>query len=105
LRAVEYDATALQTQADAASLARQSLDLSESQYKLGAVSYLQLLDAQRTYQQTRISLVQAQAARFADTAALFQALGGSWWNEGALADISRPGTEAAIDRPSLAPVQ
>jgi NodT family efflux transporter outer membrane factor (OMF) lipoprotein len=105
LRAIEFDATALQTQADAASLARQSLDLSESQYKLGAVSYLQLLDAQRTYQQTRISLVQAQAARFTDTAALFQALGGSWWNEGALADVSQPGTDATIDRPSLAPVQ
>jgi outer membrane protein TolC len=31
--------------------------------------------------QQRISLAQAQAARFADTAALFQALGGGWWNE------------------------
>jgi NodT family efflux transporter outer membrane factor (OMF) lipoprotein len=104
LRAIEYDATALQTQADAASLARQSLDLSESQYTLGAVSYLQLLDAQRTYQQTRISLVQAQAARFSDTAALFQALGGSWWNEGPLADVSRPGSDATTDRPGLATV-
>jgi outer membrane protein TolC len=39
-----------------------------------------LLDAQRSYQQTHINLVQAQAARYADTAALFQALGGGWWN-------------------------
>jgi NodT family efflux transporter outer membrane factor (OMF) lipoprotein len=105
LRAIEFDATALRTQAEAEALARQSLELSDSQYKLGAVSYLQLLDAQRTYQQTRISLVQAQAARFADTAALFQALGGGWWNEGALADASRPGTDATTERPSLAPVQ
>ena len=46
----------------------------------GAVSYLSLLNAERQYRQVRISLVQAQAARFADTAALFQALGGGWWN-------------------------
>jgi outer membrane protein TolC len=54
--------------------------LSEQQYKLGGISYLVLLDAQRSYQQTHISLVQAQATRYADTAALFQALGGGWWN-------------------------
>jgi outer membrane protein TolC len=39
-----------------------------------------LLDAQRQYHLARILLVQAQALRFADTAALFQALGGGWWN-------------------------
>ena len=105
LRAIEFDAAALRTQAEAESLARQSLDLSNSQYKLGAVSYLQLLDSQRTYQQTRINLVQAQAARFADTAALFQSLGGGWWNEGPLADASLPGSDATIQRPTLAPVQ
>ncbi len=54
--------------------------LSQQQYRLGAVSYLSLLDAQRQYQQTVLSLVQAQAARFADTAALYQATGGGWWN-------------------------
>jgi NodT family efflux transporter outer membrane factor (OMF) lipoprotein len=105
LRAIEFDAAALRTQAEAEALARESLAMSDNQYKLGAVSYLQLLDAQRTYQQTRISLVQAQAARYADTAALFQALGGGWWNEGPLADASRPGTTATVERPALAPVQ
>jgi hypothetical protein len=39
-----------------------------------------LLNAERSYQQARLALVQAQAARYADTAALFQALGGGWWN-------------------------
>jgi outer membrane protein TolC len=53
------------------------------------VSYLALLDAQRSHQQSRIGLAQAQAARYADTAALFQALGGGWWNREPLADISR----------------
>ena len=41
---------------------------------------MNLLNAQRTYQQARLNLVQAQAARLADTAALYQALGGGWWN-------------------------
>ena len=82
------DADALRTQAEAESLAREQLDLINRQNQLGAVSYLTLLDAQRTYQQTRVALVQAQATRFADTAALFQALGGGWWNRAELADIS-----------------
>jgi len=80
LRAIDSDATALRTQAEAQKLALESLELATRQYQLGAVSFLSLLDAQRAYQQTRISLVQAQAARYADTAALFQALGGGWWN-------------------------
>ena len=80
LRALDSDASALKAQAEAEALAKESLDLATQQYKLGAISSLVLLDAQRTYQQTHINLVQAQAARYADTAALFQALGGGWWN-------------------------
>ncbi|GAB3629628.1 efflux transporter outer membrane subunit [Pandoraea terrae] len=80
LRALDNDARALAAQAEAADAARNSLALSEQQYRLGGVSYLALLDAQRQYQQTVVALVQAQAARYADTAALFQATGGGWWN-------------------------
>ncbi len=80
LRALEADARALGAVAEAAEAARKSLDLTKEQYRLGGVSYLTLLNAQRQYQQTRIDLIQAQAARFADTAALFQALGGGWWH-------------------------
>ncbi|WP_371867530.1 efflux transporter outer membrane subunit [Duganella guangzhouensis] len=80
LRALEADAAALKSQAEAEALAKETLDLAQEQYKLGGISYLSLLDAQRSYQQTHVSLVQAQAARYADTAALFQALGGGWWN-------------------------
>ena len=97
LRALDRDAETLRAQAEAESLAHQQLDLVTRQYQLGAVSYLGLLDAQRTYQQTRVSLVQAQAARFADSAALFQALGGGWWNRTELADISSPPTAAGTD--------
>ena len=102
LRALDSDADALRTQAEAESLAREQLDLINRQNQLGAVSYLTLLDAQRTYQQTRVALVQAQATRFADTAALFQALGGGWWNRAELADISidisRDATTSGADK-------
>jgi NodT family efflux transporter outer membrane factor (OMF) lipoprotein len=91
LRALEMDAKTLQAQADAESLAREALDLTQKQFQLGAVSYLSLLNAQRQYQQTRINLVQAQAVRYADTAALFQALGGGWWNRTAQADTTSAG--------------
>jgi len=80
LRALDADANTLKAQAEAEAAARATLDLTQKQFELGAVSYLSLLNAERQYQQTKISLVQAQAARFADTAALFQALGGGWWN-------------------------
>lgn len=88
LLALEQDATTLQQQTEATEAARQTLDLTSQQFKLGAVSSLSLLDAKRSYQTARISLVQAQAARYADTAALFQSLGGGWWNRPELADIS-----------------
>jgi outer membrane protein TolC len=52
--------------------------------ELGQVAYLALLNAEQTYQQAKLALVQAQAARLTDTAALFQALGGGWWNKDAL---------------------
>jgi NodT family efflux transporter outer membrane factor (OMF) lipoprotein len=80
LRALDSDAQALKAQADADMAARNALELTQEQFRLGSVSYLTLLNAQRVYQQAKIGLVQAQAARFADTAALFQSLGGGWLN-------------------------
>jgi NodT family efflux transporter outer membrane factor (OMF) lipoprotein len=80
LRAVDTDADEVTATADAERLANEALSLVERQYQLGAVSYLASLDAQRTYLSTRVALVQARAARYTDTAALFQALGGGWWN-------------------------
>ncbi len=81
LRALDHDATALQSQTDAWRAAQASLDLTRGQYRVGGVSYVALLDAQRQYQQSVVNLAQAQASRYADTAALFQALGGGWWND------------------------
>ena len=80
LRAIDTDAEAVRANGEAERLANESMTLVARQYQLGAVSYLSSLDAQRSYLSTRVALVQARAARFTDTAALFQALGGGWWN-------------------------
>jgi len=82
LRALEFDAATLKAQGDAAEAARRSLELTQRQFELGAVGYPSLFNADRQYLQARINLVQAQAARYSDTAALFQALGGPWWKGG-----------------------
>jgi len=80
LRALQLDAATLRAQAAALRAASDTLDLARGQYRLGAIAYVTLLNSQRSYAQARLAVVQAQAARFADTAALFQALGGGWWN-------------------------
>jgi NodT family efflux transporter outer membrane factor (OMF) lipoprotein len=95
LRALDSDASTLKEQVEVESLARESMDLSTQQYRLGGISYLVLLDAERSYQQAHVALVQAQAARYSDTAALFQALGGGWWNQPALADAAAGASGAA----------
>jgi NodT family efflux transporter outer membrane factor (OMF) lipoprotein len=77
LHALNSDADALGAAARAESAAEKSLDVMRHQLELGSVSYLALLTAEQTYQQAVISLTQARATRYADTAALFQALGGS----------------------------
>ena len=80
LSALQLDAENVKTQLYAEQTAEQSLEITQERFQAGAIAYLSLLDAQRTYQQARIALVIAQANRFADTVALFQALGGGWWN-------------------------
>jgi NodT family efflux transporter outer membrane factor (OMF) lipoprotein len=84
LAALQQDADALKAAATAAAAAKVTLDLAQRQQQAGYAGYLALLNAEQAYQQARISLVQAQASRFADTAALFQALGGGWWHRAEL---------------------
>jgi len=79
LTALEQDAEALKAAATAAEDARITLDLSKRQWQDGYIAFLALLSAEQANEQAQINLVQAQANRFADTAALFQALGGGWW--------------------------
>ncbi len=80
LRAIQTDAVALQKAVKSERAAAKGLDITRRRLELGDINYLGLLNAQQTYQQALISLVQARAARYADTVALFAALGGGWWN-------------------------
>ena len=86
LHALQQDAAGLKAAAEARDAAKTSLDLAEDQFKTGYAGYVPLLTAEQSYQQALLNLVQAQANRFADTAALFQALGGGWWHR---ADLSQ----------------
>ncbi len=80
LRALDIDADGLKAQLAAEQAARKSYEISQKQLKLGGINYPTLLQSELSYQQSRTALAQAQAARYSDTAALFQALGGGWWN-------------------------
>ena len=87
LHAVQSDAETLKAAFAAERAAFKSLEIARRQLQLGAISYLGLLTAENTYNTALLALVQAQAARYADTAALFQALGGGWWNR---EDVAAP---------------
>ena len=80
LSALRNDAAALQKAVAAENAANRSLTIARRRLELGDINYILVLNAQQTYFQALLTRVQAQANRFADTAALFQALGGGWWN-------------------------
>lgn len=84
LAALQEDAQALQAAEAAAQAATRTLHLSQLQLQRGYVGVFELLAAEQAYQQARITLAQDQANRFADTAALYQALGGGWWHNAEL---------------------
>jgi NodT family efflux transporter outer membrane factor (OMF) lipoprotein len=88
LVALQQDAEGLKAAANADEAAKTSLDLTRRQLQDGYASHLSLLNAEQAYLQAHIGLVQAQASRFADTAALFQALGGGWWHRADLNEAS-----------------
>jgi NodT family efflux transporter outer membrane factor (OMF) lipoprotein len=80
LHAIQQDADGLEAAAAAKDATAVTLDLTKKQLDAGYANYLALLSAEQAYQQALINVVQAQSNRYADTAALFQALGGGWWN-------------------------
>jgi NodT family efflux transporter outer membrane factor (OMF) lipoprotein len=80
LVALQADAENLKAAVASERAAKVTLDITVRQQQLGQVNYLALLSSQQVYQQAVVSRAQAQAARLVDTAALFQALGGGWWN-------------------------
>jgi NodT family efflux transporter outer membrane factor (OMF) lipoprotein len=80
LRALQSDADALKADAEAARAAKAAFDLASRQLDLGSVSFVPVMNAETTYQQAELALAQARGNRYSDTAGLFQALGGGWWN-------------------------
>jgi NodT family efflux transporter outer membrane factor (OMF) lipoprotein len=74
------DADTLAAQVEAENSARVTYDLTRRQMQVGYVTSLALLSAETAYRQTVLARIQVQAARYRDTVALFQALGGGWWN-------------------------
>jgi outer membrane protein TolC len=80
LRALRADADALRASRDAQVAAKKTFDLAQRQRALGTIGVVVLLNAEQSYRQAEMTLVQSQANRYSDTAGLFQALGGGWWN-------------------------
>jgi len=80
LHAMLADADELVAALEAERAAKITLDLTRERMEQGFTDYLTDLAAQIAYQQALLALVQAQSTRFGDTAALYQALGGGWWN-------------------------
>lgn len=97
LTALAADADALKAQRDAFQSAEASYAIAGKQHVAGAISFPTLLTSERNYQQSLIALSQAQADRYADTAALFQALGGGWWNREENSESSNKTTSPASD--------
>lgn len=81
LYALDNDAQTFKAYKLAEVSAKETYLITSKQYKLGGASYLNLLTAESQYEQARINSIKAQAARYSDTAGLFQALGGGWWNQ------------------------
>ena len=80
LQALQHDAENYAAHSQALAAARASLDLTLEQYRAGKYTQLQVLTAEQQYEQAALTEVQADAQRFTDTATLFRALGGGWWN-------------------------
>jgi NodT family efflux transporter outer membrane factor (OMF) lipoprotein len=80
LQALQSDAESVAAQRRVERIAESSLNVAEKQFQEGSGSVLGLLNAQTQYDQAKIGLIQAQARRFSNTVALYQALGGGWWN-------------------------
>jgi NodT family efflux transporter outer membrane factor (OMF) lipoprotein len=77
LEALDHDAEELDAQGQAQKVALDRLELARASYAEGNSGVLQVLDAERSYQQLRLGYVKAVAQRYLDTVQLFLALGGA----------------------------
>ncbi|CAO4169526.1 efflux transporter outer membrane subunit [Methylorubrum populi] len=90
LRALQADAKAVAAASAAEKATGESLSLVRKQYSAGAINATQVLIAQQSYLSALVTSAGARATQYADTAALFQALGGGWWNR---TDVAPPPPE------------
>ncbi len=90
LRALQADARAVAAASAAERATGESLGLVRKQYAAGAVNATLVLIAQQGYLSALVTSAGARATQYADTAALFQALGGGWWNR---SDVAPPPPE------------
>ena len=89
LQALQFDAATLKAADVSEQSAGESLAIAKRQLALGEVNTIVVLNAEQTYQQALIARVQAQVSRYTDTTALFQALGGGWWNRTETSDTPK----------------
>lgn len=106
LNALEYDALTLKAAVEAERAAATSLNIARRRLELGDTTYVFVLIAELTYQQAILTRIQAQAARLTNTAALFQSLGGGWWNRDAAPAVNGRSTcRPPATTPTAAPLQ
>jgi NodT family efflux transporter outer membrane factor (OMF) lipoprotein len=96
LRALTHDAELVGAQKTAFDISEASLKLQRLSYAAGKSDLLQLLDAERAYQQARLGYARAQAQRYQDTAQLFVAMGGGWWQDKNLAPPASPEKQQTV---------
>lgn len=80
LRALQIDAVEFKAQKNAETSAEKTYIITKKRFQLGGKNYLDVLVAEQQYQTAKINRIKAEGQRYNDTAALFQALGGGWWN-------------------------
>ena len=84
LRALNHDAQLVESTRRALDVADKSLELQRFSYAGGKTDILPLLDAERSDQQARLAYARAESQRYIDSAQLFVAMGGGWWQDRAL---------------------
>lgn len=100
LQSLTHDADLLASQQRALELASESQRLQRVNYSAGGVGLLDLLDAQRQYQQALIGYVRAQAQRYQDTIQLMVAMGGGWWDANlTMSDNDARSRSSTVERP------
>jgi NodT family efflux transporter outer membrane factor (OMF) lipoprotein len=90
LQATKHDAATLRAQTAAEKAASESFRIAQVQYRAGSTTYPTVINSEQSLLNARLNRVKAQAARFSDTVALLQALGGGWWNRNDQSPASQP---------------